>query len=69
MFHTFSELELVPRLKSDGTPATDRKLNRYTKFIKENYSTVKEASPYRTHSQVLEKINQLYHSVKDSLPS
>ena len=65
VWYTLSELELEPRLKSDGTPYAPRKLNTYAQFLKDNYSTVKNSSPYQTHAQILEKIKHLYQQSRE----
>ena len=57
-----STLELLPKLKSDGTPMLERKMNRYARFVKDHYSDVKSGSPWRSHKQVMEKIRDLYYS-------
>ena len=60
-FSKFSKLELLPRLKVDGTPATERKLNRYAQFVKDHYSEVKSGSPWRSHKEVMERLKEIYH--------
>lgn len=59
--HFFSTLELLPKLKVDGTPAVERKLNRYAQFVKDHYSEVKSGSPWRNHKEIMDKLKDLYH--------
>ena len=68
-FFVNSHLEYVPQLRADGTPMTGRKLNRYAAFVKDQYSQVKDVSPWRTHKQVMERINQLYRADKPVMAS
>ena len=56
-----STLELLPRLKVDGTPAPERKLNRYAQFVKDHYGEVKSGSPWRSHREIMERLQQIYH--------
>ena len=56
-----STLELLPKLKVDGTPAAERKLNRYAQFVKDHYGEVKSGSPWRNHKEIMDKIKDLYH--------
>lgn len=55
-----SALELLPKLKADGTPVVKR-LNRYAQFVKDNYATTKLQSPWRNHKQIMEKLKEEYH--------
>ena len=55
-----STLELLPRLKADGTPVV-KKLNRYAQFVKENYATMKLQTPGGGHKDVMEKLKTAYH--------
>ena len=55
-----STLELLPRLKADGTPVV-KKLNRYAQFVKENYATMKLQTPGGSHKDVMERLKTAYH--------
>ena len=59
-----SKLELVPKMRADGTPAV-KKLNQFAQFVKDNYSTVKSRSPWRSHKQVMESLKDKYHCCKN----
>lgn len=55
-----SALELLPKVKADGTPVVKR-LNRYAQFVKDNYAAIKLQSPWRNHKQIMEKLKEEYH--------
>ena len=55
-----SALELLPRLKADGTPVVKR-INRYAQFVKDNYAIVKLQSPWRNHKEIMQKLKEDYH--------
>lgn len=56
-----STLELLPKLKVDGTPAAERKLNRYAQFVKDHYSEVKSGSPWQSHKEIMDRLKEMYH--------
>ena len=65
---TPSALELLPKLKADGTPVV-KKLNRYAQFVKENYATMKLQTPGGSHKNVMEKLKTAYYKKDDATTS
>lgn len=63
-----STLELLPRLKADGTPVV-KKLNRYAQFVKENYATMKLQTPGGSHKDVMETLKTAYYKKDDATTS
>ena len=63
-----SALELLPKLKADGTPVV-KKLNRYAQFVKENYATMKLQTPGGSHKNVMEKLKTAYYKKDDATTS
>ena len=55
-----SRLELLPRLKKDGTPAKPRAPSKFSLFVKDNYRIVKENEPGLRQKEIMKELSKRF---------
>ena len=63
-----SKLQLLPRLKVDGTPAKKREAGGFAMFVKDNYASVKASNPGVENAGIMKLISAKWAAQRDRMP-